>query len=164
MVIAAVTKHLGNELEEVTLSRSTVRRSRKSNRQNYALQKRNDFVPTAPLLHWNGKIFPCLTRVHPDRENRVAVVVSWKNNDMLLGAPNIPSGTGKDHASVSIELLYKWNIAEQVRGLVFDSTASNTGITTGSCTLIEKALGKELVWVACRHHIMEVVLYLFSKQ
>ena len=31
MVIAAVTKHLGNELEEVTLSRSTVRRVRKSN-------------------------------------------------------------------------------------------------------------------------------------
>ena len=32
MVIAVVTKHLGNELEEVTLSRSTVRRVRKSNR------------------------------------------------------------------------------------------------------------------------------------
>ena len=57
MVIAAVTKHLGNELEEVTLSRSTVRRARKSNRQNYALQKRNDFVTTAPLLlHWDGKM------------------------------------------------------------------------------------------------------------
>ena len=41
MVIAAVTKHLGNDLEKVTLSRITVRR-------NYALQKRNDFVPTAP--------------------------------------------------------------------------------------------------------------------
>ena len=50
MVIAAVTKHSGNELEELTLSRSTVRRARKSNRQNYVLQKRNDFVPTAPLL------------------------------------------------------------------------------------------------------------------
>ena len=62
MVMAAVTKHLGNELEEVTLSRSTVRKARKSNRQNYALQKRNDFVPTAPLvLHWDGKILPGLT-------------------------------------------------------------------------------------------------------
>ena len=159
MVIAAVTKHLGNELEEVALSRSTVRRARKSNRQNYALQKRNDFVPSAPLfLHWDGKMLPGLTRVHADRENRVAVVVSWKNNEILLGAPHIPSGTGKDHANVCIELLYKWNIAEQVRGLVFDTTASNTGINTGACTLIEKALGRELVWVACRHHIMEIVL------
>ena len=77
---------------------------------------------------------------------------------MLLGTPHISSGTGKDHANVCIELLYKWNIAEQVRGLVFDTTASNTGINTGACTLIEKAFGRELVWVACRHHIMEVVL------
>ena len=159
VVIAAVTKHLGNDLEEVTLSRNTVRRARKSNRQNYALQKRNDFVPAAPLLlHWDGKIFPCLTRVHADRENRVAVVVSWKNNEMLLGASNIPSGTGKDHAGVCIELLYKLNIAEQERVLVIDTTASNAGINTGACTLIEKALGRELVWVACRHHIIGVVL------
>ena len=57
MIIAAVTKHLDNELEEVTLSRSTVRRARKSKRQNYALQKRNDFVPTAPLLsHWDENV------------------------------------------------------------------------------------------------------------
>ena len=105
MVIAAFNKHLGNESEEVTLLRSTVRRARKSNRQNYALQKRNDFVPTAPLLlHWDGKMLPGLTRVHADRENRVTVVVSWKNNEMLLGASLIPSGTGKDHANVCIEL------------------------------------------------------------
>ena len=59
MVIATVTKHLGNELEEVTFSRCTVRRARKSNRQNYALQKGNDFVPTAPLLCIGmGKCFP----------------------------------------------------------------------------------------------------------
>ena len=140
MVIAAVTKHLGNELEEVTLSRSTVRRARKSNRQNYALQKRNDFVSTAPLLlHWDGKMLPRLTRVHADRENRVAVVVSWKNNEMLLRASHISSGTGKDHVNVCIELLYKWNKAEQVKGLVFDTTASNTGVNTGACTLIEKS-------------------------
>ena len=91
-------------------------------------------------------------------KTRVALVVSWKNNEMLLGAPNIPSGTGKDPANVCIELVYKWNIAQQVRGLVFDSTASNTRINTGACTLIEKALGRKLVWVACRHYIMEVVL------
>ena len=94
-----------NELEEVTLSRSTVRRARKSIRQSYALQKRNDFAPTVPLfLHRDGKMVPDLTRVRADRKNRVAVVVSWKNNKMLLGALNIPSGTGKNHANVSIEL------------------------------------------------------------
>ena len=103
-------------------------------------------------------MLPGLTRVYADRENRVAVFVSWKNNEILLGVPNIRSGTGKDHANVCTELLYKWNFADQVRGLVFDTTASNTGINAGACTLIEKALGRELVWVACRHHVMEIVL------
>ena len=45
-------------------------------------------------------MLPGQTRVHADRENRVAVVVSWKNNEMLLGAPNIPIGTEKDNACV----------------------------------------------------------------
>ena len=81
------------------------------------------------------KSIPGLTRVHADRENRVAVLVSWKNNEMLPGVPNIRSGTSKDHANVCIELLYKWNIADQVRGLVIDTTASNTGINAGACRL-----------------------------
>ena len=68
-------------------------------------------------------MLPGLTQAHADRENRVPVVVSWKNNEELLRAPNIPSGTGNDHANVFIELLYKWNKADQVRGLVFDTTA-----------------------------------------
>ena len=45
-------------------------------------------------------MLPGQTRVHADRENRVAVVVSWKNIEMLLGAPNIPIGTEKDNAYV----------------------------------------------------------------
>jgi hypothetical protein len=28
----------------------------------------------------------------------------------------------------------------------------------GACTLLEKALDKELVWIACRHHVFEVML------
>ena len=28
----------------------------------------------------------------------------------------------------------------------------------GACTLIEKALEKELVWIACHHHVFEVML------
>ena len=45
-----------------------------------------------------------------------------------------------------------------VQGLVFDTTASNTGLKMGACTLIEKALEIELVWIACRHHVCEVML------
>ena len=45
-----------------------------------------------------------------------------------------------------------------VHGLVFDATASSTGLQMGACTLIEKALEKELVCIACRYHVFEVML------
>jgi len=46
----------------------------------------------------------------------------------------------------------------QIKGLIFDTTANNTGLHRGACIKIEEALGTELVWIACRHHIMEIML------
>ncbi|ESN94243.1 hypothetical protein HELRODRAFT_164048 [Helobdella robusta] len=45
-----------------------------------------------------------------------------------------------------------------VIGMCFDTTASNTGKLNGACTLLEKAMGRNLVWMACRHHKFEVLL------
>jgi hypothetical protein len=52
----------------------------------------------------------------------------------------------------------EWGLRDQVRGLVFDTTASNTGLKNGACTFIEDSIGQQLAWVACRHHVMELVL------
>ena len=40
----------------------------------------------------------------------------------------------------------------------FDTTAGHTGSLKGACTLLEKVMGCELLWLACRHHIMELIL------
>lgn len=41
-------------------------------------------------------------------------------------------------------------------GIVFDTTASNTGRWRGACALIEATLGRALLWLGCRHHIYEL--------
>jgi len=38
------------------------------------------------------------------------------------------------------------------------ATATNTGSKNGACTFIEHLLDQVMSWVACRHHIMELVL------
>ena len=38
------------------------------------------------------------------------------------------------------------------------ASASNTGLKSGACTFMEHSLDHEMAWVACRHHIMELVL------
>ena len=52
--------------------------------------------------------------------------------------------------------LDEWGIQQQVHGMVFDIIASNTGLKNSACTFIQ--VEHELVWVACRHHVMELIL------
>ena len=40
----------------------------------------------------------------------------------------------------------------------FDTTVSNTGTKTRACIKIEIALEKNLLNIACRHHVTELVL------
>lgn len=41
--------------------------------------------------------------------------------------------------------------------LVFDTTASNSGVHKGAANLMEESLGRKLFYLACRHHILELV-------
>ena len=43
-------------------------------------------------------------------------------------------------------------------GMCFDTTASNTGRFSGACVLLESLFQRPLLWMACRHHMFEVLL------
>jgi len=40
----------------------------------------------------------------------------------------------------------------------FDTTSSNSGRKKGAAVLLEKLLGRNLLYLACRHHILELVV------
>lgn len=61
------------------------------------------------------------------------------------------------------ETIRHWTFKSRVRSLCFDTTASNTGVHAGSCTLLEEKLGRPLLSLACRHHVMEFILGLAFK-
>ncbi|KAE9542495.1 hypothetical protein AGLY_003356 [Aphis glycines] len=42
--------------------------------------------------------------------------------------------------------------------MCFVTTSSNTGKNRESCVLLERKLGKNLFWLACRHHIFELLI------
>ena len=115
------------------------------------------FDPQVPLtVHWDGKLLPDLTA----RENveRLPVIVTGLQIECLLGVPKLASGTDDSQAQAVVECLKDWGICEKVVALSFDTTASNTGDSKGACVLIEKLLEKSLIHLACRHHMMEIVL------
>ena len=49
-------------------------------------------------------------------------------------------------------------MAEKIIACRFDTTSSNTGIHKGGCTLLRKLLGRQILWLACRQHILELVV------
>ena len=55
-----------------------------------------------------------------------------------------------------MELIKTWGLTDNIVVLVFDTTASNSGINIGAAKLIEEKLDKKLFYLACRHHISEV--------
>ena len=50
------------------------------------------------------------------------------------------------------------NVSENIKSLCFDITSSNTGLKEGACTLIEQKLECPLLYLACCHHILEILL------
>ena len=61
-------------------------------------------------------------------------------------------------ANATVKLLKEWNCVESAMGMVFDTTSSNTGHLTAGCVAVQRELGQPLLWLACRHHVGEVIL------
>ncbi|KAG7165343.1 hypothetical protein Hamer_G007156 [Homarus americanus] len=155
-VAGAVAQALGHDIADMSFSRSTIRRYRASGRKQAAETDRKSFSPDEPLLlHWDGKLLP---DVQNTTASRIAIVVTFNGQEKLLGVPKKERETGEAQAEACLEAIKSWNVEKLVKGLVFDTTASNTGLHRGACVRIEDELEQELVWIACRHHVLEIML------
>ena len=86
------------------------------------------------FLHWDGKT--CKLRMD-EKSNFVAIYavsIDGTKIQKLLDIPKVTSGRAEDEFQVLVGVLDSWGIRkEQILGLVFDTTASNTGEWSGVC-------------------------------
>ena len=86
------------------------------------------------------------------------VIISGVKVNQLVGVAKITSSTGDAQATAVFDLLKDWKPVDRTVSMCFDATASNNGIYNGDSILLEKKLGKKLLHMACRHHILYLVL------
>ncbi|KZS13024.1 Uncharacterized protein APZ42_021948 [Daphnia magna] len=131
-------------------------RQRSESRLNKSDAIKSDFilekVPmlTHVVIHWNSKMI---------NSERVVGMISGQpmiEKPKLLGIPVVPRSTGVAQCQAFVGLLEEWQVLNIAIAIVFDTTSSNTGRLSGCAILIEKRLGKTLLWFACRHHVYEV--------
>lgn len=157
-LIIPIAAALGNDPAALPLSRSSVKRKRKEARQNSSIDIKSKLDIKEPIVvHWDSKIMPDI--LGSQKIDRLPVLVSYADgNEKLLGVPKLACGTGCNTGNAVYTILKSWDLDGKIIGMGFDTTAVNTGLKNGACTFIESKLEKELLWFACRHHIMEIIL------
>jgi len=89
-----------------------------------------------------------------NKVNRLPVLVSADGKDKLLGVPNLVNGTGANAANILYNVLTEWGLGNKIVYI----TLVNTGLKNGACVLLEHKIEEELLWLACRHYILDIVL------
>ena len=108
------------------------------------------------MVHWDGKLIPKLTG--KQKENRLPVLVSGKGISQLLTLAKLLAGTGISQAKAVVNALKDWQIDSQVQVMSCDTTSSNTGRLNGTCINIEQSLNKQLLFLACCHHMLALII------
>ncbi|XP_074096012.1 uncharacterized protein LOC141525415 [Cotesia typhae] len=159
-IISAVITSLGLDIDNYNISYTTIRNVRLKFRKTVAGNLKDGIQETAQnfIVHWDGKLLPELSNQPMKKVERLPIVVSGMDVEQLLGVPALDESTGANEAEVIFETLNEWNVTDSIVGMCFDTTSVNTGDKSGACILLEEKLNKELLYLACRHHIFEIML------
>lgn len=81
----------------------------------------------------------------------------------LLNILKLNSDTGEAMANTVIESVSDWggSVTEGIQSLLFNTTTSNTGHINVVCKLIKDKIGRKLLNLACRQHILKKILEVF---
>ena len=157
MVMADTAQSLGHDVEEIALSRSSIRRFRQQHQTTDAKKLKEAFNADHPLVvHWDEKLIPKLTGKL--KEDRLPVLVSGKEISQLFTEAKLSAGTRISQAKAVVNALKDWQIDSQVQDTCCDTTSSNTGRLNGTCISIEQSLKKKLLFFACCHHMLELII------
>ena len=154
---ASVANNLGVDIDDTNICQSSAWRRANQERVRLSSSIKENFpIPDKGVAHWDGKI---MKTKGDTKSNRVCVYISGVDEDgikKLLGVPEVQDGTGAAEAEVVKDVLKQWGIGKEIIGMVFDTTSSNSGAEIGACKLLEDWLETPILWLACRHHVLEL--------
>lgn len=164
MVILIAADALGVNPLNVNASYSNVRRHRMNLRENKAKEIQEMFIQNnekaAFVLHFDGKILENTTSGINEnaKVDRLAVVLSYGKNMKLLGIPKLSAGTSLKQFEAIRDIVDEWGVLLRIKFMCFDNTNVNTGDRAGTCLRLRNFFDENILSLACRHHIPEIVL------
>ena len=119
-IVAPVLKAVGIDIDDMTLSTSSIYRARKTVRKSIAQTNREPFVPNSQLIaHFDGKLLP---DTDGDLVDRMPIVLSGVNVEKLLAIPKLSVSTGELMGNTIVQTLQDWkDVPDWLAGLCFDT-------------------------------------------
>ncbi|KAG0722687.1 hypothetical protein GWK47_005869 [Chionoecetes opilio] len=87
--------------------------------------------------------------------DRLPILVSGEGVEKILAVP-ITDGKAEPTANTIHSIISEWAISDRIRALCFDTTATRS--KGGVCVRLQQSLGRDLLHLACRHHMLEILL------
>lgn len=144
-LLIAVLDAIGVNSSDYIINRTSIRLQRdnlsKVNSCRLVSTVRNTTQPLT--VHWDTKL---LSGMLGRNEERLSIVATSPDFEQIINIPDLSSGTGLEIASAVYESLDENQILNRVEAFVFDTTASNTGRFKGACTLLEKRIGRDILF------------------
>ncbi|GBM85082.1 hypothetical protein AVEN_248813-1 [Araneus ventricosus] len=159
-ILEAVAESLGHNIDELAINRNTIQRYREDFRKTKATRIKELFQENEPsfvCVHWDSKLLPALN-VRDLKSERLPIIVTYKDEEKLLGVPKLENYSGKDQAMAVWNALKDLGLEDKFQILCSDTTSSNTGRINGAIRFLELYADREMTYFPCRHHIYELVL------
>lgn len=154
LIYLAHAHEFNRDLALVTCSNSTMNRERYQYQQEGADEIFDQLNrETKYTLHWDGKTFSKRGR----KDKRIAVVITNGEFAQPLDVVNVPDGSAQTCSLAIRDIIEEWQLEFCINKLSFDTENTNSGCLSGICLKLEEIFGKELLHLACRRHIYEIL-------
>src|SRR5678815_3930275 len=115
ILISTIEAH-GENPEEFKVLKTTIHERRKVFREKYTEKiLERIYIPEkeAVVVHWNGKLLPDVLKT--EQKERIAVVISYGENEQLLGVTVADTSTGEEQALTVYECLEEWDVSHTIK-------------------------------------------------
>ena len=133
---AGLLNHSGGDVDSISLSESTTRRSRATAREVGAAKVKENFSCKNGQINFDGKLL-----INFGGFGKVNRLAAQEKDNQLLCVTKTDDSTGKTEAEG--KALEDWELKESIIACGFDTTSSNTGIHMGSCVILQDILQRQ---------------------
>ena len=158
-IIVTVADALGFDIHKLILNKSSYNKSRNDIRKMKAEKIKDLLMETSIshlIMHWDGKLIP--DRISCKQIDRLPILISNGEIEKIIHVPRLEDQKGSTIARAVYQALTSWGLIDVTQGLCCYTTPANLGRTNGAATILEQMIERDLLFFACRHHILEILL------